>query len=368
MMRTLLLLLFFCPFLCQAELIKILIAQDTKEILLEAKGRFTLYQMPQALEIAAGTRSKRQLLTLSEQGLSWGDLYQGVFHLQLEPLDAKSCFLVNGIEYKGNISIYGIDDKLFVVNELDVETYLKSSLPLDIDTNLRLEVLEAVSVAMRTYAYYQIQRMHDKKWHFDAENPPFMGSILLKQKNAVLQAIDTTAHELLTYQDVPFATFFTEDCAGKTASFAQIFNQEIPSPPSIEIPRDFQSNPFTWRLIVEKSKIQKALALLDIDTIDCSLDALSGKVATLRLVDKTPVAKNIDFLALQALLGKDKLLSNDFVCTMNDTTIIFEGKGKGLGVGLCLKTAQILADHKKTYKEILQFFYPETQFFSFSKD
>ena len=59
-------------------------------------------------------------------------------------------------------------------------------------------------------------------------------------------------------------------------------------------------------------------------------------------------------------MGEGNLVSNDFKVKINKDKILFEGYGKGDGVGLCLFSAAKLAKSGELAPKILAQFFPKT--------
>jgi SpoIID/LytB domain protein len=54
-------------------------------------------------------------------------------------------------------------------------------------------------------------------------------------------------------------------------------------------------------------------------------------------------------------------LSNDLTVTLKGREVVFNGYGKGLGVGLCLYSASAMAQNGEMADKILAKFYPQTE-------
>lgn len=341
--------------------IKVLIEKDQKRALIEAKGNYEVYNPLNDLLIAQSYSGRRNWINPSPNGLVWGELIPGTFHIRLVPTTSHSRLLVNGIEYKGCIEIYEVGGQLHVVNEIDTERYLKSILTAEFPQELDEEVMDALAIVARTHAYYLVQRTPVTFWHVDAKEVGYNGHALTLQNLHVDRAVNNTRHMILTYHNNPFATTWTRDSAGVTTDFATIFRKYASGPKGVETPfAAYDKEKRSWSFSISKQDLAKALGAAFISEFDLYQDTASHKVyaAKWREGDTT---RTIDFVGLQKALHPSKLKSNAFNMETKGNEISFRGYGEGTGVGLCLFSASALADKGEKAPKILETFFPGTQ-------
>lgn len=341
--------------------IKVLIAQKKSEIFLEAKGNYSIYNPQNEHLLSSGISTKRHLLTSTDQGLKWKDLFPGIYQIRLVPNDSKGSLLVDGIEYRGVIEIWDFKGKLYVVNEVDIERYLKSILTSQFPNAIDEEVMDAIAIVARTNAYYLASRKLDAPWHVDASEVNYQGYAVTLQNLHVDQAVNNTRYMVLTYHGKPFATTWSKDSAGKTADYSTIFRKDVESPKGVETPfAAHDREKHAWNFSISRQELAKALGAARINAFDLYQDKKSQKVYGARVKDGTAL-RQFDFSKLQKALGAARLKSNDFNILVQGDQIIFKGFGEGVGVGLCLLSAQAMADKGDKAPKILSAFYPETQ-------
>lgn len=341
--------------------IKVAIAKQAEGALIEAKGRYHVYDPINCTLLTDGTSGKLSYLSSDSSGIKWGDLFEGVQQIRLVPGDSQSSLLVNGIQYKGCLDIYGIADTINIVNEVDVETYLKTTLPDQLSHEMTGEALHALVIAARTNAYNLVARGSSAVWHVDAADVGYNGYAMAMRNNVLDRAIDTTEHVVLTYKSQPFAATWNENSAGKTASFASIFRKAAVAPMGVVAPlaaHDREAH--RWSLVVSKTELAKAAGLKGVNSIDLYLDQNTAKVYGLR-ISHGVATKDLDFFKLQKALGKKRLLSNDFTVELKGDQVLFSGYGEGHGVGLCLYSAEKMAERGESAAKILTSFYPEAK-------
>jgi stage II sporulation protein D len=289
----------------------------------------------------------------------WGDKYP-LFQLRFVPGDSQSSILVNGIQYHGCIEIYAKDGKFNIINEVDVETYLKKTLSHEFSSPLHDEVMHAIAIAARTHAYFISQRNQYAFWHVKAEDVGYQGTSA-PTKPHVEKAVDSTYHAVLKYKNHFFAAAWTQNSAGKTADFASIFRKPFVTPSGVtsEIAlKDREQH--RWSCVFSKELLAKLTELPKVTAVDLYVSHNSGKVYAIK-VSSEKYAKDYDFPTFQRMIGKNKLRSNDFKIEIKGNELVFSGYGEGPGVGLCIYSAKIMADQGKRAPEILQTFFPETE-------
>ena len=341
---------------------KILIAERAEGAILEVKGGYDLFNPETQLPITSSIMGKRAAVFSDRNGLKWGEVLPGVQQFRIVPSDAQSSVLVNGIEYRGCVEIYNLQGGLSIVNEIDIENFLKSTLSLDAPNVSDPKVLDALAIVARTNAYYMASRSFHKQWQVKSEECNYQGYGVTLQHLSVERAIENTKHIILSYKGQPFAATWTEDSAGRTASFSHIFRKQALTPDGVATPlAAHDREKHHWAFSLAKQELARLLGISKIVTITPYLDHQSEKTYGLRVSDGGSQAKDIDFFTLQKKLGSDHLRSNDFEIGIKGDKVVIKGWGKGHGVGLCLYSAAKLSQKGHSVAEILSQFFPSTE-------
>ena len=341
--------------------IKVLLQKHTDGCLIESRGAFEVINPDNNAVVSTGWMGKRYYAYPHVQGIKWGEDFPDIFQLRIVPKSADATLLVDGVQVKGVLELYHVDDKLHVINEVDVENYLKSTLTTKfLSGDIHPEVMDSLAIAARTNTYYTVMRDADAFWHVDAEEVGYNGYGLTLQNLNVDRAVDATKHLVMSYEGRPFPASWTEHCAGITASFSRIFRKNIPCPNGIEsrVAANERENT-KWTFSMSREKLAHLAKTNRITGIDLFLDDDSHKVYGIQVQDGKHHS-HIDFFALQEALGKDAIRSNDFTVKLVGNQIEFEGYGEGAGVGLCLYSATQMAEGKELAPEILAKFFPFT--------
>jgi stage II sporulation protein D len=342
--------------------VKVLLERQTPEITLEMKGRHSIFNPLDGTQISSNILSKKAKLCADAYQempcIKWGDKFP--YHqLRFVPGDSKASILVNGIQYRGCLEVYMNDGKFSLINEVDVETYLKSTLSSFFPQPLHEEVLNALAIVARTHAYFMGQRQKQAFWHVVAHDVGYKGAAALP-KPAIEKAVESTRHAILTYKGDPFAATWTQNSAGKTADFAAIFRKAVTSPPGVTAPiaaKDRDQS--AWTCSLSKSLLAHATDLSTVTSIDLYVAPDTEKVYAIKVTGEAEV-KDFDFVTFQKILGPNNLRSNDFTVKAEEDKLVFSGYGDGPGCGLCLYSAKVMAEKGDKAPQILQAFFPDT--------
>lgn len=349
--------------------IQVLIAKDASEALLEVKGPYYLINPHDGSRIASGLLGKRFIIRELENGLKWGEEFPGIHQIYIKPRSDDTAMFVNGVQYAGAVAVFGVAGQIHVINDLDIETYVKAQLTTQFPTPLEPEVLSALAIVLRTDAYFHATRNEESFWHVTAQETQFQGSALVVPGSAAERAVDSTRHLILVHPEsgksLPFAASWTENSAGKTASYESMFRKMTAGPDrGVDAPHAALSRTDSkWNYKIGKQNLAHLLGLSGVQAIETFVDASSNKVYAVRIKDgKT--SHDVDFFSLQKKLGTKHILSSDFTVSVKDDTVVFSGFGKGHGVGLCLYSASALAQNGENAVKILAKFFPETHLYN----
>lgn len=350
--------------------IQILIDKDIDGALLEVKGPYYILNPHDGTRVASGLLGKRFMIHELENGLKWGEEFPGIHQIYIKPRSAETSIFINGIQYAGAIAIYGVSGQINIVNDIDIEGFVKSKLTSQCLETLEPEVMSALAILTRTDAYFHAMRASSNSfWHINAKDIGYQGSALVAHNSPISRAVDSTRHLILLHGDhgknAPFATTWTEHSAGKTVPYSQIFRKEAFAPQtSVEAPlAALAREESKWSYQIGRKTLAHLFNLKQVTSIELFIDKDSSKVYGLRIKDGKE-SVDIDFFSLQERLGSMHIKSSDFSVNLKDEAVTFTGFGKGHGVGLCLYSANALAQKGENAVKILSKFYPETYLYN----
>ena len=340
--------------------IKVLLDRSQDGALLEVRGGYKVVDPASQKKLSAGTSGKRFFVFPLQTGLRWGEEFPGTYQIRIEPTSHETTILLNGRQYRGAMEVYLVEKKLSFVNEVDVESFLKSTLAKQVQPNLPSAVRDAVAIVGRTNAYYTALSNFDSFWHIDSKNVSYQGYVYAFSDVEMNRAIDNTKHLVMTYDSQPFACTWTENSAGQTASYNVILRKHVATPNGVlaEFARKDRTDS-KWNFSIPTTDFARLVKTNRVSELDLFVDQKSKKVYGVRVKDGAHT-KDINTVELMALLGKQNLRSTDFTVSVSNGRINFTGYGKGLGVGLCLYSATQMSEAGELAPKILADFFPFT--------
>ena len=314
--------------------------------------------------------------------------------------------------YYGKIALYFQDDKIYVVNRLELETYLNYVIPSEISANSEKEALKAQAVCARSYAFSALTSKKDTKNICDVWDSTD-SQVYNKQETskAVKKAVKETKGEVLVDADTKetIRTWYYSTSWGFTAdtSIWQSKNKNYSSKLSGNVKKkevpvlstlDLQTNQgfkkvynnwksfdcdfydsnlpwFRWEIQTTTKELSRNLQTKkEISKILCKERGVGGGVTKLEILFKDGSSKIIKGMGkIRKTLGSKnwKIKKMDgsirtnlsvfpsafFYIEQNKNKVVIYGGGFGHGVGLSQSAMKTMAKEGKKYSEILHFFY-----------
>lgn len=178
--------------------IKVLVLHDQNGAALEIIGKYKIFDPHTGSLISTRFLGKSKMIQPHGDGLKWGEEFPGHHQLEFVATEPDTKFLVNGIEYKGNLVVYDIGGSVSIVNELPIEDYLSLTLDSKLSKDLSDEALAALVIADRTNAYYLSKQPKRKYWSVDGSQAGYQGYYSVDPENAVQKAIKSTRNMVLS--------------------------------------------------------------------------------------------------------------------------------------------------------------------------
>jgi len=178
--------------------IKILVSYDQNGAMLEVKGKYKIFDPNTGDHISTRFIGKRRFIQPLNGGLKWGEEFPGVYQLQIIPETPATTVLVDGIEYRGSLSVYDIGGTLSIVNEMNIDDYLNAVLPTQFKEPMSEEAMNAIVIAARTNALYQADHPKNKFWSVDGAQVGYQGNGIVKGSPVVQKALQDTQGMILS--------------------------------------------------------------------------------------------------------------------------------------------------------------------------
>ncbi|HEY6084934.1 MAG TPA: SpoIID/LytB domain-containing protein, partial [Nitrospira sp.] len=193
------------------------------------------------------------------------------------------------VPVSGLVHVIRRGEGFLVINQVDLEEYVKGVVPAEVNSSWHPEMLKAQAVAARTYALYQqmLSATRDYDVAASVQDQVYRGKQGIDA--AVLRAVEETRGLVLTYQDAPIYAAFSSTAAGLTEDAMNVWSKDYPYLKGVECPFDLGSPYYQWtasfkRELLEHNLRQQGFAIGTISAMTPLSLSRGGRVATLRLV------------------------------------------------------------------------------------
>lgn len=326
-------------------------------------------------------------LTLTAAGWQIGATPLGSGMLVLKPGSVGTCSL-NGVAYRGAYRFVPVSPTEFdVVNDVDIDSYLKGVLARELLPNWELETYKAQAIVARTYALYESKtspkaRQYDL--NDDTRSQVYGGIPAETDKSR--KAVDATAGIVVVYgpsgQERIFKTYFSACCGGVGQSAADAFGDpDIPPLQARNVGRLCAASPHFDNpdITLDKSEITRRIRLwasrrnlpcqnmAPLVRIDILAANAFGRPSRFALTDARNMRYSLRSEELRNALNADasartSFPSSFFTPVNGESSITFtQQHGHGHGVGFCQYCAQAMALHGTRHEDIVIISYPQAK-------
>ncbi len=314
----------------------------------------------------------------------------------VQPLNGQEEIRVESIErgcgipsYGGTIEVWSGEEGMAIVNELPLEQYLCKVVPSEMPSSYEIEALKAQAVCARSYAgrqmgefaYPQYEAHINDSTEFQVYNNSYTAE-------STSQAVEETAGQVVWYHGTIATTYYYSTSCGRTTdmeAWGNAPNEGNAYLQSIQVQGDDGDYEkelpwYHWRAeisaetmagllgtyankdlgVLERVEVTKrgpgdvALELTAVGTGGTVTVETENKIRTALGGPGYTIAKNDG----SVIESQQLLPSAFFTITKQDNLYIIEGGGYGHGIGMSQNGANEMAKDGKTYKEILELFYP----------
>jgi hypothetical protein len=207
--------------------IKVLVLQDVEGALVEVKGPYNVYDPNTGKKLETAFSGSSYYMHPTTDGIKWGSEFPGVFQVLIVPDNAKTTFLLQGVEYHGMLYCYQADGTIGYVNELTIDDYADSLVAcITQEKVLDKEAFAALAIAARADALYKIKHGASKFWHVKGSLVNYIGAACTRTDRPFLDAMKETQGMVLDLNQqigwfnnnpVPITEIQQQAIDGKTA-------------------------------------------------------------------------------------------------------------------------------------------------------
>ena len=265
---------------------------------------------------------------------------------------------VNDRAYMGNIRISVHTKQLSVVNYVDIESYLKSVVPSEMPSAWSMEALKAQAVVARTYALYR-RAGPNKEYDLCSGVKSQMYKGVCSETSKTNMAVYLTEKMCLYDNEKLVPTYFHSTCGGRTINADSVWRKALDSIEGVDCKFCKDSPHYKWKKSIGRRKLGKILSKKGYKIGKIKKIRLEkGKPYRIFIEDKYGKSQALDASKFRLLVGSEMIRSSNFKVKVGWFRVKFKGNGWGHCVGLCQWGAQGMALKGRSYKQILQHYYP----------
>lgn len=278
----------------------------------------------------------------------------------VQSVDEKSALQIGG-----SLQVVRRGKGLLVINQVDLEEYVKGVVPSEVNSAWHPEMLKVQAVAARTYALYQHMLSASRDYDVAAsiQDQVYRGRHGLDAR--VEQAVESTRGLVITHQGAPIYAAFSSTAAGITEDAMVVWSKDLPYLKGVECPFDLESPYYQWKAsfrvdVLENNLRQLGFPVGTIATLTPLSHSRAGRVATLRILHSKGelILRGEE---LRKAVGYTVVPSTQFTIESFGQDIVLTGYGAGHAVGLCQWGAKELAELGYSFSSILRYYYPGTE-------
>ena len=275
---------------------------------------------------------------------------------------------VDGRLYRGCLEVVKDGDKFLIINRLDLDDYLAGVIKNEMNTSWPVEALKAQVVLARTYALSRLENPRSRKFdlYSTVEDQVYQG--VGAEDERCWKAIKETQGEVLYFGGKLAEVFYHCCCGGRTEAVEYVWGGEpklylrsVKCGYCQECPYYFWRYPSVG--VLSPSELAERLGYdgEEVERIIVKQKSPSGRVLMLEVIFRSGYKARISGGDFRLRLGREQVRSTLFQIEKQGDGFVILGSGSGHGVGLCQWGARGMALKGKSYREILNYYFPGTR-------
>ncbi len=297
--------------------------------------------------------------------------YKGAEVLTIVP-EEDGTLRVGPRMYHGNLLVIREKGSLVLVNEVDLEHYLKGVAGKEMSSRANPEALKAQIIAARTYAMYEVRartlrRVAGLPFHlFDDVRSQVYGG-MERETEGISKLVDETRGMFLVWEDRLIKAFYSSTCGGHTEPAWLILGEGDKIPPLGGTPCEYcrGSKYYEWKASFARGEAEKILfpdrpdAHIEKIAITETLPGGHAMEVGITLKNSSAVRKLHANNGFRRKLSPRRIRSTLWTkIEVMEDAISIHGRGFGHGAGMCQVGAYRMADQGNSGVQILEYYYP----------
>lgn len=292
-------------------------------------------------------------------------------------------------EFSGDLHIREYNDKIAVMNLMNLESYTRYVVVSEIGAGAPLEALKSQAVIARTYAIYMSMKNSSYPWDLRADTYSQVFNTKKKIPTNIIEATNATAYMVITYNDKVAFTPFSSYTGGYLANVEDVWGGKgfpylIDKPDvkylsgkkmsnysnveswikynPVSAYKDYDKLPnwikdsYHWEKSVSLTTIESKGKLAKVYSAKVSSRDKSGRISKLSINTASGVVNITSQDKIRSILGG--IPSTLAIIKTKGNSLLIEGKGYGHGVGFCQSGGYLKSYAGWDYQKIIKFYYP----------
>ncbi len=282
-------------------------------------------------------------------------------------------------KYEGEIIIQNDDKYIYIINHINLESYVASVVAKEFYSEWNIEALKTATIIVRTYALYKIEESEKTKKNFHIKNSiehqKYDG---IKHDIKINNVVNETKGKIIQYNNKPILAMYHICCGGVKP--IECVGFDFNKCPYLKRKKECigckDYKYYFWKNNINENDLCKELGniiqkkVIKIKNIKKITYAKSGTIRRLAIEIVIINNKNKKEIILVLLNNKDlrKLFkiqlssySSCFTINFNDKfDVEINGRGHGHHIGLCQRGMHGYSKQGLTMEKIIEFYYPNT--------
>lgn len=173
---------------------------------------------------------------------------------------AKSGLGWDNTRFRGSLRLIASGSGFTVVNDIDLENYLRGVLKIEMNPAWHQEALKAQAILARTYAIANRGKFASKGFDLCNTNVSQIYRGINGEDPLTDKAVTATKGQILAYGGKPASIFYHSDSGGATANSAHVWGGTIPYLKSVPEKAQSESPYANWQVSMTPEKIAQVMS------------------------------------------------------------------------------------------------------------
>lgn len=265
--------------------------------------------------------------------------------------------------YDDNLTFYIEFNRLMAINLVDQDKYIAGVVDSEAGPGAELEFYKAQSLIARTFAISHLDKHVGEGFNLcDNVHCQAYKGRSVRDPEILKATQETKGLIIVDSNNEPITAAFHANCGGETVNSEDVWLKSLPYLKAVNDPYCRSSRGATWEARIPMDDWKAFLEEKGVKVANLSPDDYVYKEKQ-RKVNYTIGGVTIPFADFR---GKFNLRSTFFTIDISQSQIRLRGRGYGHGVGLCQEGAMQQARKKRTFEEIIHFYYTDVRIVNFS--